>query len=142
MLTQQVAMLQKQIGMLINAQTAGIAPAPTGQTSTTSTDGPEPTITAPLSGQIGGVNPPQGQQPATAWNQQREDDAASQPLWDFGAIATAPVEGQPVFPAEVLVLDPANVLDPADDSPGVGSAGDDAPPASAKLAPKPRSGRA
>lgn len=145
LLTQQIKMMQEQIGKLIAMQTNQAPAMASGQTSTPSGDAPEsPEI--PRVDWIGG-NP----------FAQREDDAAATPLWDFAAVsqvsadetpswADIPVpnpvvnDGMPIvadlpIAAIIAASDALNTLDaPSEDAPqdaGVGSRR-----ASGRLAPK------
>jgi hypothetical protein len=121
-LTNQLALMQQQIQSLLAAQQQH-SPELMGQTQVVSTDAPAQSgDTTKVTEWIGG-NP----------FAQREDDANSEPLFNFAAIATAPVDGSAGPVPDGMAVDENNAA--PEDMPqdaGVGSGR-----GKSKLAPKP-----
>lgn len=98
MLTNQLNLMQQQMAQLLAAQQQ-FSPELMGQTNVVSTDAPQQAGDVPSTAKV------------TEWIDgnafaQRPEDAAVEPLFDFGAIASAPTgDGAPVDPANAAPED-------------------------------------
>lgn len=122
MLSNQLALVQAQLQQILAAQQQ-YSPELMGQTQVVSTDAPAQAADMPKVTEWVGGNP----------FAQREDDANAEPLWDFAAIAAAPVDGSagPVPDGMAVDADNGAPEDTPQDA-GVGSGR-----GKSKLAPKP-----